>query len=234
MTAVPGRDPTRTDPESTSRPARRSPRADPRPGRPGQQPQEHQRRDPEAPADRVHRRLGLGQELARVRHDRRRVAAPDQRDVQRLRPGLHAHAGPAGRRRAGWADDRDHRRPAADGRQRSIDGGHRDRRQRDAADPVQPARTAPYRLSPGLLVQHSVGPRGRLDHGREDRREGREEDLLDHRRDVPPLRGDGDGLRDRPRRAVRRDEVTGRRRDHGPGLYRRGLELPPLRVVRLR
>ena len=30
---------------------------------------------PEAPADGVHRRLRLGQELAGVRHDRRRVAA---------------------------------------------------------------------------------------------------------------------------------------------------------------
>ena len=73
----------------------RQPRPDPRAGRAREQPQGRQRRDPEAPADGVHRRLRLGQELAGVRHDRRRVAAADQRDLQRLRAGLHADAGAA-------------------------------------------------------------------------------------------------------------------------------------------
>ena len=59
---------------------RRQPRADPRAGRAREQPQGRQRGDPEAPADGVHRGLGLGQELARVRHDRRGVATPDQRE----------------------------------------------------------------------------------------------------------------------------------------------------------
>ena len=96
---------------STSRPPsalRRQPRPDPRPGRAGEQPQGRQRRDPEAPADGVHGRLRLGQELARLRHDRRRVAAADQRDLQRLPAGLHADAGAARGRRARRADDRDH------------------------------------------------------------------------------------------------------------------------------
>ncbi|CAA9566362.1 MAG: Excinuclease ABC subunit A paralog of unknown function, partial [uncultured Thermomicrobiales bacterium] len=66
----------------------RPPRSDPRPGRAREQPQGRQRRDPKAPADGLHRRLRLGQELAGVRHDRRGVAAADQRDLQRLRPGL--------------------------------------------------------------------------------------------------------------------------------------------------
>ena len=95
----------------------RQPRPDPGARRAREQPQGRQRRDPEAPADRLHRRLRLGQELARVRHDRRRVAAADQRDLQRVRAGLHAHAGPARRRRARRTDHRDHRRPGADGRQ---------------------------------------------------------------------------------------------------------------------
>ena len=42
--------------------------------------------------------------------------------------------------RARGPDDRDHRRPGADGRQPALHGRHRHRRQRDAADPVQPAR----------------------------------------------------------------------------------------------
>ena len=106
----------RTD-TAVARAARcRQPRPDPRPGRPREQPQGRQRRAPEAPADRVHRRVRLGQELAGVRHDRRGVAAADQRDLQRLRAGLHADAGAARGRRARRADDRDHRRPGADGR----------------------------------------------------------------------------------------------------------------------
>ena len=47
-----------------------------------EQPQRPDAGDPKAPADGVHRRFGLGQELARVRHDRGGVAAADQQDVQ--------------------------------------------------------------------------------------------------------------------------------------------------------
>jgi len=56
---------------------------------------DRQHRDPEAPADGVHRRSpARAQELAGVLDDRRGVAADDQRDLQRLRAGLHADAGP--------------------------------------------------------------------------------------------------------------------------------------------
>src|SRR5687768_13444479 len=79
----------------------RQPPSDPRSRRAREQPQGRQHRDPEAPADGVHRRLRLGQELAGVRHDRRGVAAADQRDLQRLRAGLHADPGAAGGRPAG-------------------------------------------------------------------------------------------------------------------------------------
>ena len=112
-----------------------------------EQPEGRQHRDPEAPADGVHRRLGLGQELAGVQHDRRGVAAADQRDVQRVRAGLHADAGPAGSRRARRADDGDRRRPATDGGRRPFDGRHRHRCQRDAAHPLQPARKAVRRAA---------------------------------------------------------------------------------------
>ena len=168
-------------------------------GRAREQPQGRQRRDPEAPADGVHRRLRLGQELAGVRHDRRGVAAADQRDLQRLRAGLHADAGAARGRRAGGADDRDPRRPGADGRQRPLDGRHRHRRQRDAAHPLQPARQAAHRLAPGVLVQHRDDQRGRCGHVREGRQEDEGEALVHAgRRHVPALRGHGIGDRLRP------------------------------------
>ena len=136
---------------------RRQPRSDPRARRAREQPQGRQRRDPEAPADGVHRRLRLGQELAGVRHDRRGVAAADQRDLQRLRAGLHADAGAARGRRARRADDRDHRRPGADGRRRPLHGRHRHRRQRDAAHPLQPARAS--RTSARPARSPSTSPR---------------------------------------------------------------------------
>jgi hypothetical protein len=79
---------------------------------------------PEAPADGVHRSLGLGQELARVRHDRGRVAADDQRDLQLVRAGVHAVDGAARCRRARRADHRDPRRPRADGSQHPLDRRH--------------------------------------------------------------------------------------------------------------
>ena len=144
---------TKTAAQSPAGNATRQPRRDPRARRAREQPQGRQRRDPEAPADGVHRRLRLGQELAGVRHDRRGVAAADQRDLQRLRAGLHADAGAARGRRPRGADDRDHRRPGADGRRRPLHGRHRHRRQRDAAHPLQPAREAAHRLAQRVLLQ---------------------------------------------------------------------------------
>ena len=214
---------------------RRQPRSDPRARRPREQPQGRQRRDPEAPADGVHRRLGLGQELAGLRHDRRRVAAADQRDLQRLRPGLHADAGAARRRRARRTDDGDHRRPGADGRQPALDGRHRHRRQRDAAHPLQPARAAAHRLAPGLLVQRPVGPRQRAITVERGGAKTEKATFTRHRRHVPALRGPGHGLRHRPRRS---SSTTSKSLAEGaitvPGLHRGRLELPPLRGLRLR
>ena len=127
------------------------------PRRPREQPQGRQPRHPEAPADRLHRRIGLGQELAGVRHHRRGIAAADQRDLQRVRAGLHADAGAARRRLARGADDRDHPRPGTDGRQRPLHRRHRHRRQRDAAGRLQPSREAAHRWATGVLVQRSLG-----------------------------------------------------------------------------
>ncbi len=50
---------------------RRQPRPDPSARRAREQLEGRRRRDPEAPADGVHRRLRIGEELARFRHDRR-------------------------------------------------------------------------------------------------------------------------------------------------------------------
>ena len=147
----------------------RQPRPDPGDRRAGQQPQGHQRRDPEAPADGVHRGLGLGQELAGLRHDRGGVAAADQRDLQRVRAGLHADAGAPRGRRARGADDGDHRRPGADGLRPALHGRHRHRRQRDAAHPLQPARHAVRRLAAGVLLQRRLDQRRRRGHPQEGR-----------------------------------------------------------------
>ena len=127
------------------------------PGRPREQPPQRQPRHPEAAPHGVHGRLGLGQELARLPDDRRRVPAADQRDLQRVRPGVHGDAGAPGRRLAGGPDDRDHRRPGADGRERPLDRRDRDRRQRAAADGVQPASAS--RTSAGPRPSRSTSPR---------------------------------------------------------------------------
>src|SRR6266511_1961457 len=186
----------------------RQPRSDPRARRAREQPQGPQRRAPEAPADGVHRRLRLGQELAGVRHDRRGVAAADQRDLQRLRAGLHADAGAAGGRRTRRPDDRDHRRPGAHGRQRPLHSRHRDRRQRDAADRLQPARRAECRAVVPLQLQPA-------------------------RRRLPALRRHGQHDRHRPDPALRPEQVARRGRADDPRLQRRRLDGADLHRVGL-
>ena len=212
----------------------RQPRPDPRARRAREQPQGRQRRDPEAPADGVHRRLRLGQELAGVRHDRRGVAADDQRDLQRLRAGLHADAGAAGRRRARRADDGDHRRPGADGRQRPLHRRHRHRRQRDAAHPLQPARAAAHRLAPGVLLQRRLGPRRRGGHrrarGRARRRGGR---FTITGGMCPRCEGMGSVTDFDLSAAVRRQQVAQRGCAHDPRLQHGRLVRPHLQRLRL-
>ncbi len=198
---------------------RRQPRPDPRARRAREQPQGRQRRDPEAPADGVHRRLRLGEELAGVRHDRRRVAAADQRDLQRLRAGLHADAGAARGRRARRADHGDHRRPGADGR--------RTRAPRSAPPPTPTRCCASCSAGSGephigppsaFSFNVAVGHGERRDHGRA-RATGpdREGDLQPHRRHVPALRGPrlGHRLRPRPRSTTTRSRST-RARSRSP------------------
>ena len=204
----------------SNRASRRQPRPDPRPGRPREQPEGRQRRDPQAAADGVHRRLGIGQVVAGVRHHRGGVAAADQRDLQRVRAGIHADAGPARGRRPGRADDRDHRRPGADGRQLPLDGRHGDRRQRDAAGAVQPPRQAAHRLVQRLLLQRPVGPR-RSGRSRSRRAASKTEkrDVHRHRRHVPAMRGHGIGHRHRPVPALRRQQVAQRGCAHDPRLH---------------
>ena len=213
----------------------RQPRCDPRVRRAREQPQGPQHRDPEAPADGVHRRLRLGQELARVQHHRRGVATADQRDLQRLRAGLHADAGAARGRRARRADDRDHRRPGADGWRRPLHGRHRHRRQRDAAHPLQPARAAAHRIAQRVLLQRPVGPSERCDHRRTWRRQDpdQEGDLQPSGRHVPTVRGPGFSDRLRPVAALRRQPVAQRGRAHDPGLQHGRLVRADLQGLRL-
>ena len=112
-------------------------------------------------------RVGVGQELAGVRHDRRGVAAADQRDLQRLRAGLHADAGAARGRRARRADDGDPRRPGADGLRPALDGRHRHRRQRACCGSCSAGSGKPHIGSPqAFSFNVAVGQGERRDHGR--------------------------------------------------------------------
>ena len=89
----------------------------------------------------------------RGRASRRWCSAPSRPSRQRLINEtytafvqiVHAQPGPARRRLPAQPHRGDHRRPGADGRQLALDRGHRHRRLRDAADPVQPARRAARR-----------------------------------------------------------------------------------------
>ena len=164
---------------------------------------------------------GSGKSSLVFAHDRRRVAADDQRDLQRVRAGLHADAGPARGRLPRRADDGDHRRPGADGRQPALHGRHRHRRQRDAADPLQPARARrtsgrPRRTpstSPPARPAASCRRRRPAAGSRRTSSAGRLP-----RRHVPAVRGHGQRQRHRPHGAVRRDEVAQRGRADDPGL----------------
>ena len=191
----------------------RRPRVPPCRGSAGEQPQERQHRAAQAPPDRLHRGVRLGQELAGLRHHRGGVAADDQRDLQRVRAGLHAHPRATRRRPPRGPHHGDHRRPGADGRQPALHGRHRHRRQRDAADPLQQARRPVRRPADGVLLQRP-DPQGERD---DDHREGRPHRAPDRqagglpRRHVPALRGHGQGQRHRPHGALRRGQVALRR-----------------------
>ncbi len=84
---------------------------------------------------------------------------------------------------------------------------HRHRRERDAADRLQPARKAAHRIAQGVLLQRPVGHGRRRDHGRARFPEDGEEDLQRHRRHVPAVRGHGQRDRPRPGPALRREQV---------------------------
>ncbi len=181
-------------------------------GRPGEQPQGHLPRHAQAPAHGLHRRLRLGQVLPGLRHHRRRVAAPDQRDLHRVHPVLHAHPGPPGRRRARRSDAGDRRRPGADGRQLPLHRRHRHRRQRHAADHLQPA-GEPH-IGPSTAFSFNI-PTGTASGYHLDRGEGglREGDLLPTPGGMcPRCEGLRHGLRHRPDRVCRRSHLAQRGR----------------------
>ena len=111
------------------------------------QPQEHRRRDPARPLHRHHRRVGLGQIDARLRHPVQRRPAPLSRIAERLCAAVRA-AGRAARRRCDL-------RHSADGRDRAA---HQPRRpqehgrdaDRDLSLPAPAVREARHAVLPGL------------------------------------------------------------------------------------
>ena len=127
-------------------------------------------------------------------------------------------------------------RPASARRRPAVHRGHRDRRRRAAAHPVQPARAAARRPAAGLLVQRALDERGRCGDGREGGPHGQGATQLQRRRrHVPALRGTRVGRRHRPHRPVRRGPVAGRGRHHRARLLDGRLvrpHLPRLRLVR--
>ena len=89
--------------------------------------QGHQPRHPARPARRLHRRLGLGQVVARLRHAAHRGPAPADRDVQLVRAPLPAQAVPARRGRDPQPRHLDRHRPEAPGPHAALHGRHGDR-----------------------------------------------------------------------------------------------------------
>ena len=116
------------------------------------QSQEHRRRDPARPAGGVHRALGLGQILARLRHHLRRGPAPLRRVPLRLRPAVPGDDAEAGRRpdRRPLAGDLD--RAEDHLAQSALDRRHRHRDLRLHAAPVGAHRRA-------LFARHRAADR---------------------------------------------------------------------------
>ena len=170
------------------------------------QPQEHHPRAPAQRADRLHRALGVGEELARVRHDLRGGAAPLRRVALLLRPAVPRPDGEARRRlhRGALAGDLD--RPEVHLPQPPVDGRdhHRDLRLPPGA--VRPDRT------PALP---QVRPADRPPDARADRRPGHAAARGDP---VPGARAGGPGAQGRVREAPEGPRRPGVR----PGQDRRG------------
>ena len=84
----------------------------------------------------------------------------------------------------------------------------------------------------GVLLQRRLDQRGGRGHVRARREDGQgAAQLQRHRRHVPALRGPGHGLRHRPVRAVRRQQVAQRRGAHHPRVHARRLGVPALQRV---
>ncbi len=113
-----------------------------RAGRPRAQPEERLDRAATRSTDRLHRAVGLGQVLARVRHDLRRGAAPLRRVAVGLRPAVPRPDGQARRRlhRGPVAGDLD--RPEVRVAQPSVDRRHDHRGLRLPAPSLRPHRGA--------------------------------------------------------------------------------------------
>ena len=131
--------------------------SDPHSRRAHAQPEEHQPRAAAQPARRDHRAVGLGQELARVRHALRRRPAPLRRVAVGLRAPVPRADGEARRRpdRGPVAGDRDRAeggepQPALDRRH-----GHRDPRL-----PAPALRARRHALLPGARARARGADRG--------------------------------------------------------------------------
>ena len=183
-----------------------------------EQPAQSRPRHPDRRAGRGHRRVGLGQELARVRHAVRRRSAPLRRDVLAVRAAVPRSHGPSrrGPHRRRAAGDRD--RPDQSGAHVAQHGRHDDRAERPPEAAVR-ARLAP--VLPQLLAPRAARHAG-VDL-RQPRRARARRRLPPHRdlpgEDPEELRrgrgaraARGTGLRAHPRRTQGRRRQDPRRR----------------------
>jgi len=159
------------------------------PRRAREQPARHQPRHTQTPADRVHRCLRLGQELAGLSDDRGRVPSAAERDICVVRAVVHGFAGTPGRRLAGRPYDRDRRRPRTSRDKPALNSRHGHGRIRAAAHHLFASGRAARRAANRVLVQRAVRARGWISDGRP--RRGPDDRARPQRVgwDVPALRG---------------------------------------------
>ncbi|CAM5295605.1 hypothetical protein SALBM135S_02853 [Streptomyces alboniger] len=167
---------------------------------PGEQPQGGGPAHSEGPAHGLHRGLGLGQVVGRLRHDRGREPTAAQRDLPLVRPQPAAEVRAAARGLHRGPLARDRRRPAAGRRPLPLHRGHDDGRLLRDQGAVLPVRHTERGPRDGVLLQRPLGHVPGVRRPRQDR--------AARLRPHPRPRQVPGGRRD-PLPAVRRGDLAG-------------------------
>ena len=219
----------------------------PHPRRAHAQSQEPEPRPAAAPADRHHRPLRLGQELARVRHAVRGRAAPLRRVAVGVRAAVPAADGQARRRPDRRPVAGDLHRAEGDVAQPALDRGHRHRDPRLPAPPLRARRRSVLPRPSGAEAggdddladgrRHARVPGGHAAHdpGAGDRQpEGRAPRALRRiaREGLRARARRRQGVRDRRGAEARQDHQAHDRSGRRPAQGEPGIQAAPGRVVR--